>query len=121
MFQNHLDQPFVTIGIDVRNGSPTQVAANFRQRVKTTYPLLLEGSGVARLYGVGYEDLMVVDHEGIIRYRPENFGSSLKTAQRALEEALTRVPKPETESGKAPDSSQDGLNSWGAVKQVLRP
>ena len=34
-----------------------------------TYPLLVNGSGVASDYGVGQDYYLVIDHEGIVRYR----------------------------------------------------
>jgi hypothetical protein len=41
----------------------------FRLRTNTTYPLLLMGSLIGRGYGYSQDNYVVLDHEGIVRYR----------------------------------------------------
>ena len=113
MWQDFKDESFVTLGVDVWNGTPTQVSANFRGKVKTSFPLLLNGSSVARTYGLGYEDYLVIDHQGIIRYRPAAFGVSLKAVRSTIEETLSKLPEPEA----APEAKEAVEElSWGRIK-----
>lgn len=51
------------------DGSPQQVDVFFRLRTNTTYPLLLMGSRIGRSYGYAQDNYVVLDHEGIVRYR----------------------------------------------------
>ncbi|MFT5375579.1 MAG: hypothetical protein ACI906_002405 [Candidatus Latescibacterota bacterium] len=51
------------------DGSQQQVDVFFRLRTETTYPLLLMGSRVGRGYGYAQDNYIVLDHEGIVRYR----------------------------------------------------
>ena len=51
------------------DGSAAQVELIFRAGTDTTYPLLLNGSSVGRDYGLSYNQYVVVDHLGIVRYR----------------------------------------------------
>jgi hypothetical protein len=53
----------------VWDGSPQQVDVFFRLRTNTTYPLLLMGSLIGRGYGYAQDNYVVLDHEGIVRYR----------------------------------------------------
>ena len=57
------------IGVDVADGLSQQVDLIFRQRTRTTYPLLLQGSTVGALYGFTQHNYAVIDHEGGLRYR----------------------------------------------------
>jgi hypothetical protein len=102
------------IGVDVWDGSPTQVNAYFRLATNTTYPLLLKGSPIGHVYGIGFEDYVVIDHEGIIQYRRFTFGASnkSKTAQDAIIEALSVLP------AKAPEKTAVEADSWGRIKST---
>lgn len=51
------------------DGRAAQVELIFRAGTGTTYPLLLNGSRVGRDYGLNYNQYVVVDHLGIVRYR----------------------------------------------------
>lgn len=51
------------------DGNPAQVNAIFKQGTGTTYPLLLDGSPVSREYKIARDNYVVIDHEGVIRYR----------------------------------------------------
>ncbi len=51
------------------DGSQQQVDVFFRLRTNTTYQLLLLGSRIGRSYGYAQDNYVVLDHEGIVRYR----------------------------------------------------
>ena len=63
------DEEFVVIGIDVWDGGASQVDRFFRRLTGATFPLLLFGSGVGVDYGMTETSFVVVDHEGIVRFR----------------------------------------------------
>ena len=93
------DEEFVVIGVDVWDGFPKQVDAYFRQLAGATYPLLLSGSGVGWGFGLGENSFMVVDHEGVIRYRGSSFFNESQITE-AVGKALNdmeRAPLVETE------------------------
>lgn len=74
IYQDFIAEPFITLGIDVWDGKPTQVNAHFKQGTGTTYPLLLDGSAVGRQYDMGRDYYVVIDHLGIVRYRTSDGG-----------------------------------------------
>ena len=115
LWQSYKGRDFVALGIDVWNGTPAQVRNHFRRGTGTTYPLLLEGSAVARSYGLGYEDYIVIDHRGIIRYRPAAFGISLKAVRSAIDQALAELPGPAA----LPKLGGEETTPWGAVKTEM--
>ena len=51
------------------DGLASQVRIRFKASTGTTYPLLLEASPVGLEYGLRRDSYMVVDHQGIVRYR----------------------------------------------------
>ena len=57
------------MGIDIWDADPANVRAVWIDDGLATYPLLVNGSGVASDYGVGQDYYFVIDHEGIVRYR----------------------------------------------------
>lgn len=74
IYQDFIDESFITLGIDVWDGRSTQVNANFKLGTSTTYPLLLDGSMVGRQYDLGRDYYVVIDHLGIVRYRTPDGG-----------------------------------------------
>lgn len=78
--------------MDVWDGSHAQVDISFRQGTGTTYPLLLKGSKVGTLYRLYTSDYIVIDHLGIIQYRPATFGSSATAVREAVAQSLEALP-----------------------------
>jgi hypothetical protein len=102
--------------VDIWNGTAKQVDAVFRQGTNTTYPLLLQGGPVARLYGLDRENYVVVDHEGVIRYVSDwrnRLGVRFDegAVRQAITQALQAIPPPEPPPGSAVEAV-----SWGKVK-----
>ncbi len=75
------------------DGSHKQLDVSFRQGTGTTYPLLLRGSKVASTYRMYTSDRVVVDHNGIIQYRPGTFGTSASTIREIVEQSLAALPQ----------------------------
>lgn len=82
------------------DGNAKQVDSFFREGTGTTYPLLLNGSAVGNSYNLGRDYYVVVDHEGIVRYRSSgSLGGRLDppAIRASIEVALAALPMPEVE------------------------
>jgi len=66
VFKDNAD--FVAIGIDTWDGNSAGVA-NFQTSTGISYPLCLKGSDIEELYQTTYDRIVVIDREGIIRYK----------------------------------------------------
>lgn len=75
---------FAMIGIDQWDGNAASVEG-FKERTGVTFPLALNGSGVARSYGTTYDRLVVINAEGKIEYK----GTSI--AANNLDDVITLV------------------------------
>jgi len=73
---------FVAVGIDVWDGSNSSVTS-FKNRAGLTYTMLVKGSSVASTYGSTYDRMLIVDQEGILRYKATANASSGVVAQAA--------------------------------------
>ena len=95
IWQDYQDETFAQIGVDAWDGRSGQVDATFRLGTGTTYPLLLMGSRIARQYGFDRHNYMVVDHEGIVRYRSSG-GISRRfddeAIRTAIKETMAKAP-----------------------------
>ena len=58
---------FRALALDCGNGG-TSALQSFIERTGTTFPVLRDAAFVQRLYAVPYENYVVVDREGIVRY-----------------------------------------------------
>ena len=87
--QKYKDKNFQAIGIDVYNGSASQVQV-FKQITGSTYPLCLFGGSLQSSYGVTSEYSVVIDQEGIIRYKES--GVAVTQIQNMIENLLASVP-----------------------------
>lgn len=108
----------VLLGLDMWDGTATQVDIIFRKGTGTTYPLLLKASAVARKYGLDRENYILVDHEGVIRYVSDWRGGVGKrfderAIRQAIDQALQDIPAPEPPPGSAVAPA-----SWGGIKSV---
>ncbi len=62
---------FVMVGIDSWNGNKSGVQS-FQSKTGVTYPLLMDGSDMAKSYETTYDRLLVVDKEGVLRHNNSN-------------------------------------------------
>lgn len=83
--QKYKDKNFQAIGIDVYNGSAANVQV-FKQITGSTYPLCLNGGSLQSSYGVTREYSVVIDQEGIIRYKES--GVAVTQIQNMIESLL---------------------------------
>ena len=66
-YQNSKPGHVQILGPDFWNGTQSQLAS-FQAQTGATYPLLLNGSSISTLYGISYDNFLVIDQGGIIRY-----------------------------------------------------
>lgn len=85
---------FQAIGLDLWNGSAASMRG-FREHTSITYPLCLNAGSMASLYSTTYDRTVVIDREGIIRYkgtsRVENTLDEAKAVIAELLETPTAV------------------------------
>ena len=62
------NEGFVALGIDTWDGNKSAVES-FVSKTGITYPVALNGSGVQSAYSTTYDRMIVIDREGIIRYK----------------------------------------------------
>lgn len=55
------------LGPDCWNGSSSQLTS-FKNQTGATFPLLLSGGDVSAAYGIAYDNFLVIDTQGIVRY-----------------------------------------------------
>ena len=105
MHQEFKNEPFITLGLDVWDGSPSQVQRQFIERTRTTYPLLLHASNVGRLYGLARTNYVVVGHDGVVRYittqtfAPPIIRQAISTSLKALAESQMSTNGDDTSVG----------------------
>ena len=61
-------EDFVAVGVDTWNGNESGVQS-FKSSTGITYPLCLKGSSLESLYSSTYDRILVIDKEGILRYK----------------------------------------------------
>lgn len=66
LFKNQ--RGFQALGVDVWDGSASDVKRYFVDLTGTSYPVLLKGGLVGSQYGLDRDTYMVVDQEGVVRY-----------------------------------------------------
>lgn len=66
--QLHQDKDFQAVALDVYNGSSTQVQA-FKNQTGITYPFGMQAGSLQSAYGLSRDYSVVVDQQGIIRYK----------------------------------------------------
>ena len=59
----------IALGIDLWDARASSVKSVWVNDGLASYPILVNGSGVARDYGVAQDYYFVIDHEGLVRYR----------------------------------------------------
>lgn len=78
----------VTIGIDCRNGSESQVLGfSLDTNPDLTYSLLLNGQSTMNNYGISYDRSMVIDQDGVIQY--SDYSVILADIQQTIDDLLT--------------------------------
>jgi len=70
IYQPHQAQAFLSLGLDIANGTVAQVRA-FKNVAQVTFPLCRNASPSATAYGVPEEWSIVIDQQGTIQYKAE--------------------------------------------------
>jgi len=73
IWQYYKSDSFQAIALDTWNGSLSQATA-YLNLTKITYPLLLNAGNVLNSFGMTYDNYLVVDHQGVLRYSSANNG-----------------------------------------------
>jgi hypothetical protein len=110
-----MGEEFITLGVDAWDGSASQVENIFVGRTGSSYPLLLQGSGVARAYGFDRHNYAVIDHAGILLYRSSGSISrrfDAEAIRAAIGTALMALAA-EEEVAIFPDFDNDGKVGFG--------
>lgn len=81
VYKNNSD--FVAIGIDTWDGNEGQVQS-YRNTTGLTYPLMLNGSSFLSAYSTGYDRMIVVDQNGVIRYKSTSDATASVVAEAKL-------------------------------------
>jgi hypothetical protein len=98
------------LALDCWNGTPSSVQ-NFLVATGFTFPMLVQAGFVQTLWGIAYDNYVLVDKDGIVRYTSvgETFGALGRFHDGHLRAAIRAwLPLP-VESP-----------SWGAVKEMYR-
>ncbi len=87
IFKN--DTNVVCIGVDVWDGNSNQVQS-FKNRTGIDYELCVKGSALTSAYGTTYDRMLVIDQEGILRYKSTSNATVaiVNQAKDAIETAL---------------------------------
>ena len=67
IWQKYKSDSFQAIALDTWNGSLSQ-ATSYLNLTKITYPLLISAGNALNLFGITYDNYLVIDHQGILRY-----------------------------------------------------
>lgn len=70
----------VTLGADVWNGSAGQVQS-YKSSTGITFPVLLNASSLTSSYSTTYDRVVVIDQNGVIRFKSTNNATSSVVAQ----------------------------------------
>ncbi|NJO92742.1 MAG: redoxin family protein [Chloroflexia bacterium] len=102
-FKNN--QNFVALGIDTWNGNQSGVE-NFISQTGITYPVAMNGSSVQSAYNTTYDRIIVIDQEGVIRYKATANATSsvVNEAKAVINNLLT------TTAIVNPDANKESLN-----------
>ncbi len=99
------NENFVALGIDTWNGNQSGVE-NFISQTGITYPVGMNGSGVQSAYNTTYDRIIVIDQDGIIRYKATANATSsvVNEAKDVINNLLT------TTAVVNPDADKEKLN-----------
>lgn len=109
-------EDFVAVGADFWNSSSSNTSVStFAEQTGIEYPLLVKAGDMAELYKTTYDRLLVIDKEGILRYKGNTVASKdLDNAIAVIEEYLTTL------SGSTLDANKPVINEYPipAVNEV---
>ncbi|HZL86683.1 MAG TPA: TlpA disulfide reductase family protein [Candidatus Krumholzibacteria bacterium] len=111
IWQDYKDKPFRVLAVDCWNGN-TAAVQSFIDATGATFPVLRNGGSLLTAYHVRYDNYVLVDAQGIVRYVSEGvevFGPLGRFHNAHLRSAIDRhLPTPVS----AP--------TWSTVKSLYR-
>lgn len=95
IWQVYKDNPFQALALDTWDGTLAQAQA-YADISGITYPLLIEASSALDLFGMTYDNYVVIDHQGVLRYSSAGNGNlgeryRLSDIQDVIEEYLAKT------------------------------
>jgi len=95
IWQNYQSETFQAIGLETWNGSLSQ-ATTYVNITGITYPLLIGAGNALNLFGMTYDNYLVIDHQGVLRYSSAKNGGlgeryRLNEIKEAIETYLTKT------------------------------
>ena len=108
VFEN--DPDFVAIGLDTWDGNSSGVSS-YRSRTGITYDLGLQGSRVGSDYSTTYDRIILIDKNGVIRYKGVAQATSSET--RAVQSVINQLLAENTDDDD--DDDDDDNNTGGTV------
>ncbi len=95
IWQEYKDNLFQALALDTWDGTLAQ-AQSYADITGITYPLLIEASSALSLFGTTYDNYLVIDHQGVLRYSSAGNGIlgeryRLSELQGVIEEYLAKT------------------------------
>ena len=122
IWQNYKSAPFQALGLETWNGSLNQ-AITYVNITGITYPLLISAGNALNLFGMTYDNYLVIDHQGVLRYSSaENGGLGeryrLNDIKNAIETYLAKTGLNIAEIPKNFSISQNYPNPFNAATTI---
>ena len=73
VWRKYKDTQFQALALDTWNGSISQVQS-YINSTGITYPVLTKAGDASDLYGITYDNYLVIDHQGVLRYTSADNG-----------------------------------------------
>lgn len=81
IYELYKDYPdFVAVGVDTWNGNAAAVQS-YKSTTGIEYPLLLNGSAVESSYNTTYDRIVIVDQQGVIKYKSTTVADKATTEE----------------------------------------
>ena len=95
IWQEYKDNLFQALALDTWDGTPAQ-AQSYADVTGITYPVLTKASSALSLFGMTYDNYVVIDHQGVLRYSSAGNGIlgeryRLSDIQDVIEEYLAKT------------------------------
>ena len=122
IWQYYQSESFQSIALETWNGSLSQ-AITYVNITGITYPLLIGAGNTLNLFRMTYDNYLVIDHQGILRYSSaENGGLGERYRLNDIKDAIeTYLPKTGLNSAKIPldfNISQNYPNPFNSVTTI---
>ena len=122
IWQVYKDNPFQALALDTWDGTPSQ-AQSYVDITGITYPLLVKAGSALTLFGMTYDNYVVIDHQGVLRYSSAGNGGlgeryRLSDIQAVIEEYLAKTGLNPGEVPQKFELSQNYPNPFNATTLI---